>query len=148
MSCDCGRAVPRWILSTFNFLLLAISISALFIGIVMAVVPDEVISLVSHTLNQVALTEETKMKISSFMRLNLVADVGNFLICSSVFVIIPSSIGYVGAMRESKMLLFLVRKRRGIEFILNYFSVFCTFTVALGSSNIHNPTFASFQEYS
>ena len=87
------------------------------------------------------------MKIGSIMRLNLVSDVGNLLICLSVSVIVPSSLG---AMRESKILLLLVRIIGGLKIILQYnnFAVFCTFTVALGSSNIHNPTFAGFQEYS
>ena len=150
MSCDFGRALPRWLLSTFNFLLLVISISALFMGILMAVVSDQVISLVTHTLNQVSLTEDIKMKISSLMRLNIISDVGNFLICSSVCVIIPSSLGYVGAMRESKVLLFLVRITGRLVSILQYnnCSVFCTFAVALGSSTIYFHPLAGFQEYS
>ena len=149
MSCDFGRAVPRWVLSTFNFFLLVISLSALFIGILMAVVPDQVISLVSHTLTQVSLTEDIKMKISSLLRLNLVSDVGALLICSSACVIIPSLLGYVGAMRESRILLFLVRITRVLGIISqhNNFSVFCTFAVALGSSNIHFRPLAGFQEY-
>ena len=108
MSCDCGRAIPRWILSSLNFVILVISLFLLFMGIIMAVVPDQVISLLSYLLNQVSVSEETKIIISSLMSITLISDCGKFLLCSSVCIILPSSLGYVGAMRESRILLFLV----------------------------------------
>ena len=87
------------------------SLLLLFLGVLMTAVPLQVESLVSHLLSSshLSLSLSTQETISSLLSKTLITDVGRMLLGSSACLLLPSTLGYVGAVRESRLLLVLVR---------------------------------------
>ena len=83
------------------------SIFLLFLGILMTTVPLHVQNLSSYIIssNHLALTQRTRQRILSLLSHTFVTDVGHLLFGISSFFLLPSTLGYVGAVRESRLLL-------------------------------------------
>jgi len=109
MGCDCARAVPRWILTTLNFILLSVSLFWIFLGVLFTVVPSPTISLVEALINRewLGMAPKTSEFISSLLNTQLVKESGQVLLTLGLGVALPSAVGYVGAVRESRFLLVL-----------------------------------------
>jgi len=109
MGCDCARAVPRWILTTLNFILLSASLFWIFLGVLFTIVPGPTISLVEALVNRewLGLSPKTSEFLSSLLDPQLVKESGQVLLTLGLGVALPSVVGYVGAVRESKVLLVL-----------------------------------------
>jgi hypothetical protein len=82
----------------------------------MVTVPLHVISLTEYliTIEQFNLNLNLQETIQSFLNKKLVRDVGYVLLGGSSCLLVPSTLGYVGAARESRLLLFLVRHLKTI----------------------------------
>ena len=87
------------------------SLFLLFLGILMTTVPLHVQNLSSYIIssNHLDLSPVTQQSILSLLSHTFVTDVGRFLLGISSFLLLPSTLGYVGAVRESRFLLILVR---------------------------------------
>jgi len=109
MGCDCARAVPRWILTTLNFILLSISLFWIFLGVLFTIVPSPTISLVEALINRewLGIAPKTSEFLSSLLNVQLVKESGQVLLTLGLGVALPSAVGYVGAVRESRLFLVL-----------------------------------------
>ena len=94
----------------------------------MVTIPLHVMSLTEYlsTMEQFNLSFKTQEIVGSFLNIRFVTDVGHVLLGGSSCVLIPSTLGYVGAVRESRLLLFLVRQLKIYTFVLPKI-VFSTF---------------------
>ena len=86
------------------------SLFLLFCAVLMVTVPLHVMSLAEYliTIQQFNLSLSIQEIVLSFLNRILVTDVGSVLVGVSSCFLVPSSLGYVGAVRESRLLLFLV----------------------------------------
>lgn len=109
MGCDCARAVPRWILTTLNFILLSVSLFWIFLGVLFTIVPGPTISLVEALINRewLGMAPKTSEFLSSLLNPQLVKESGQVLLSLGLGVALPSAVGYVGAVRESRLFLVL-----------------------------------------
>jgi len=109
MGCDCARAVPRWILTTLNFILLSVSLFWIFLGVLFTIVPGPTISLVEALINRewLGMAPKTSEFLSSLLNPQLVKESGQVLLTLGLGVALPSAVGYVGAVRESRLFLVL-----------------------------------------
>lgn len=107
MGCDCARAVPRWILSTLNFTVLTLSLCLLFLAVLLTLVPGQVIAITDWLIHREWLTVSHSVAsfISSLLVPQLLQECGRVLLGLSILLLLPSSLGYVGAVRESRLLL-------------------------------------------
>ena len=76
----------------------------------MVSVPLHVMALAEYliTIEQFNLSLSMQEIVRTFLNTNLVTDVGHLLVGVSSCLLVPSTLGYVGAVRESRLLLFLV----------------------------------------
>ena len=94
----------------------------------MVSVPLHVMALAEYliTIEQFNLSLSMQEIVRTFLNTNLVTDVGHLLVGVSSCLLVPSTLGYVGAVRESRLLLFLVRQLKIYTFVLPKI-VFSTF---------------------
>ena len=87
------------------------SLFILFLGVLMSTVPLHMQNLSSYILSRshLGLSLSTQQTIISLLSHTFVIDAGRFLLGISSFLLLPSTLGYVGAVRESRLLLILVR---------------------------------------
>ena len=76
----------------------------------MATIPSHVMTLTEYLITRDLLDLSLDMLQFSRSLLNreVVTDAGHLLLGGSSFLLVPSTLGYVGAVRESRLLLFLV----------------------------------------
>ena len=88
-----------------------VSLFLLFLSVMMINIPLHVMSLTEHFLSKDYFHISLSMQetISSLLSKTLITDVGRMLLGSSACLLLPSTLGYVGAVRESRLLLVLVR---------------------------------------
>ena len=89
------------------------SLFLLFLGVLMATIPLHVqrLALYISSSSYLSLSLSTQDTIRTLLSSTLVSDAGCLLIGTSACLLIPSTLGYVGAVRESTLLLVLVRLR-------------------------------------
>ena len=99
------------------------SLLLLFLGILMTTVPLHMQNLSSYIISSshLGLGQSTQETIISLLSHTFVTDVGRLLLGISSFLLLPSTLGYVGAVRESRLLLILVRKGSQVIFLNNNF---------------------------
>ena len=87
------------------------SLLILFLGVLMTTIPLHMQKLTSYLISSshLSLSLSTQETISSLLSKTLITDVGRLLLGSSACLLLPSTLGYVGAVRESRLLLVLVR---------------------------------------
>ena len=87
------------------------SLFLLFCGVLLSTIPSHVMSLAEYliTREQLDLTLYMKQFVRSLLNSDFVTDVGHMLLGCSSCLLVPSTVGYFGAVRESRLLLFLVR---------------------------------------
>ena len=102
----------------------------------MSTIPSHVMSPTEYiiTREQLDLTLDIQEFVRALLNRVFVADFGHMLLVGSSSLLVSSTLGYVGAVRECRLLLFLVR--HGISlgiFMISYFlSVLCTHTNTMG----------------
>ena len=76
----------------------------------MVTIPLHVMSLAEYliTIEQFNLSVNKQEILRAFLNTKLLRDFGSVLVGGSSCLLVPSSLGYVGAVRESRLLLFLV----------------------------------------
>ena len=77
----------------------------------MSTIPLHLMSLTEYliTREQLCLSLDMQQFVRSLLNGDFVADVGHLLLRGSSCLLVPSTLGYFGAVRESRLLLFLVR---------------------------------------
>ena len=82
----------------------------LFLGVLMVTVPLHTMSLTEYllTVQQINLSKNIQDSVRGLLNPHLVSDVGHMLLGISTIVLVPAIYGYVGAVRESKVLLSMV----------------------------------------
>ena len=87
-----------------------ISLCLLFLGVLLITVPLHMKNLSSYTLSihHLGMAQNIQEAIISHLSHNLLTYVGKVLLAVSSVLLIPSTLGYVGAVRESRVLLILV----------------------------------------
>ena len=98
----------------------------------MSTIPSHVMSLTEYiiTREQLDLTLDIQEFVRALLNRVFVADFGHMLLVGSSCLLLPSSLGYFGAVRESRLLLFLVRH-----------------LISLGICNILSLFFSTLQQY-
>ena len=88
------------------------SLFLLFLGILMTTVPLDMQNLSSYIISSNHLDHSPikQQTLTSLLSHTFVTDVGRLLLGISSFLLLPSTLGYLGAVRESRLLLILVRK--------------------------------------
>ena len=112
-----------------------VSLFLLFLGVLMTIVPMHVINLIEYcsTNPNLAISLSTQEFIRSLLSRTLFKDVGLVLLGISVCLLLPSSLGYFGAVRESRLILFLVRIQTwSVRFNKSLFLVLHSNPTALG----------------
>ena len=81
----------------------------LFMGVLMYTVPTHMKNLISYILssNHLAIEKITQEEILFQLNENLLRDLGRVFLGVSSVLLVPSTLGYVGAVRESKELLIM-----------------------------------------
>ena len=87
------------------------SLFVVFLGILMTTVPLHMQNLYSYIISSkhLDLSQMTQQTIISLLGRTFLTDVGRLLLGISSFLLLPSTLGYVGAVKESRFLLILVR---------------------------------------
>ena len=88
----------------------------------MTTVPLQMQNLSSYIISSshLGLSPLTQETILSLLSHTFVTDAGRLLLGISSFLRLPSTLGYVGAVRESRLLLILVRKWSQVKFLNNH----------------------------
>ena len=115
ISCHKANTVDNW------YLFQVFSLLLLFLGVLMTNVPRHMQNLSSYIISSshLGLSPITQQTILSFLSQTFVMDAGGLLLGFSSFLLLPSTLGSVGAVRESRVLLILVRKRSQVIFLNN-----------------------------
>ena len=98
-----------------------INLFLLIIGMMMVTFPLQVKSLIELIIScePLHVHKSTQEDIISLLRRTLITDIGRVLIGSSACLLLPSTLGYVGAVRESRLLLVLVRNVKDLLNVIN-----------------------------
>jgi hypothetical protein len=82
----------------------------------MSIIPLYAMSLTEYliTREQLDLSFDRQQFVRSLLNRDFVTDVGHMLLGCSSCLLVPSTLGYFGAVRESRLLLFLVRHSIGL----------------------------------
>jgi len=109
MTCDIGRFVPRWILSTFNFIILLATFLVLVVSVLMVTLPGHTLDLLLYIISRPSLDlpQLTQQSLAENLSPGLVSGLGWLVLLSSLAFTIPALTGYVGAVRESRFCLIL-----------------------------------------
>ena len=93
----------------------------LFLGVLMVTVPLHTMSLTEYllTLEHINLSKNIQDSVRGLLNPHLVSDVGHVLLGISTSVLVPAVCGYVGAVRENKVLLALVRHFSTVDSIMS-----------------------------
>ena len=87
------------------------SLFLLFFGVMFVSIPLHVMTLIEHliSIEHLNLSQSMQEIVRSLLNQTFVTDVGRMLLGISSCFLLPSTLGYVGAVRESRLLLVLVR---------------------------------------
>ena len=87
------------------------SLFVVFLGILITTVPLHMQNLFSYIISNshLRLSQMKQQTIISILGRTILTDVGRLLLGVSSFLLLPSTLGYVGTVRESRFLLILVR---------------------------------------
>ena len=86
-----------------------LSLAILFLGVLLYTVPTHMKNLITYILSSkhLAMEKITQEQILLQLSENLLTDLGRVFLGVSSVLLVPSALGYVGAVRESKVLLIL-----------------------------------------
>ena len=86
-----------------------LSLAILFLGVLLYTVPTHMKNLITYILSSkhLAMEKITQEQILFQLSENLLTDLGRVFLGASSVLLVPSTLGYVGAVRESKVLLIM-----------------------------------------
>jgi len=109
MGCDIGRIIPRWLLSTFNFLILIFTFLFLLISVFLICVPGYMMDLINYIISrpQLEISLVTQDSISHNLGANILCQLGWIFLTVALVLLVPAFLGYVGSVRESRICLIM-----------------------------------------
>lgn len=109
MGCDIGRIIPRWLLSTFNFLILIFTFLSLLFSVFLICVPQYLQDLLRYILSrpQLEVSLVTQDSLTHNLSANILHQLGWVSLIATVVFLLPALLGYVGSVKESRICLLL-----------------------------------------